>query len=84
MPMNVESFNLDHRTVAAPYVRVADTKHLPGGDDDLLMVQEAADYLGVHLRAMYRYIEAGRAEGVVRATEIEVRVRRIDLHDVVA
>ncbi|WP_425554567.1 S-ribosylhomocysteine lyase [Georgenia daeguensis] len=30
--MNVESFNLDHRTVAAPYVRVADTKHLPGGD----------------------------------------------------
>lgn len=30
--MNVESFNLDHRTVAAPYVRVADTKNLPGGD----------------------------------------------------
>jgi S-ribosylhomocysteine lyase len=32
MPMNVESFNLDHRTVAAPYVRLADTKRLPGGD----------------------------------------------------
>ncbi|MGA4506573.1 S-ribosylhomocysteine lyase [Propionibacteriaceae bacterium G1746] len=32
MVQNVESFNLDHRTVAAPYVRVADTKHLPGGD----------------------------------------------------
>lgn len=30
--MNVESFNLDHRTVAAPYVRLADTKHLPAGD----------------------------------------------------
>ncbi|MCT1459325.1 S-ribosylhomocysteine lyase [Aestuariimicrobium sp. p3-SID1156] len=30
--MNVESFNLDHRTVLAPYVRVADTKSLPGGD----------------------------------------------------
>jgi S-ribosylhomocysteine lyase len=30
--MNVESFNLDHRTVAAPYVRVADVKELPGGD----------------------------------------------------
>ena len=30
--MNVESFNLDHRTVAAPYVRVADRKVLPGGD----------------------------------------------------
>ena len=30
--MNVESFNLDHRTVVAPYVRVADTKQLPGGD----------------------------------------------------
>ena len=29
--MNVESFNLDHRTVVAPYVRVADTKALPGG-----------------------------------------------------
>ncbi|POH72587.1 S-ribosylhomocysteine lyase [Arthrobacter glacialis] len=30
--MNVESFNLDHRTVAAPYVRVADRKVLPLGD----------------------------------------------------
>ncbi|GAA3322478.1 S-ribosylhomocysteine lyase [Paeniglutamicibacter sulfureus] len=30
--MNVESFNLDHRTVAAPYVRVADRKVLPQGD----------------------------------------------------
>ncbi|MBE6485170.1 MAG: S-ribosylhomocysteine lyase [Actinomycetaceae bacterium] len=26
--MNVESFNLDHRAVAAPYIRVADIKHL--------------------------------------------------------
>ncbi|KAA0976515.1 S-ribosylhomocysteine lyase [Paeniglutamicibacter gangotriensis] len=30
--MNVESFNLDHRTVAAPYVRVADRKQLAQGD----------------------------------------------------
>ncbi|MEJ5928541.1 S-ribosylhomocysteine lyase [Corynebacterium sp. H128] len=30
--MNVESFNLDHRAVKAPYVRVADRKELPGGD----------------------------------------------------
>ncbi|QWW20554.1 S-ribosylhomocysteine lyase [Schaalia sp. 19OD2882] len=30
--MNVESFNLDHRLVVAPYVRVADRKELPGGD----------------------------------------------------
>lgn len=30
--MNVESFNLDHTTVAAPYVRIADRKELPGGD----------------------------------------------------
>lgn len=30
--MNVESFNLDHRAVAAPYLRVADRKVLPGGD----------------------------------------------------
>ncbi|WP_411733925.1 S-ribosylhomocysteine lyase [Paeniglutamicibacter sp.] len=30
--MNVESFNLDHRTVSAPYVRVADRKQLPQGD----------------------------------------------------
>ncbi|WP_029289607.1 S-ribosylhomocysteine lyase [Cellulomonas sp. HZM] len=30
--MNVESFNLDHRTVAAPYIRLADTKTLPAGD----------------------------------------------------
>ena len=30
--MNVESFNLDHRNVAAPYIRVADVKRLPKGD----------------------------------------------------
>ena len=30
--MNVESFNLDHRAVAAPFVRIADRKKLPGGD----------------------------------------------------
>ena len=30
--MNVESFNLDHRTVVAPYVRLTDRKLLPGGD----------------------------------------------------
>ncbi|MDN6301785.1 MAG: S-ribosylhomocysteine lyase [Brachybacterium sp.] len=30
--MNVESFNLAHRTVAAPYLRIADRKELPGGD----------------------------------------------------
>lgn len=30
--MNVESFNLDHRDVAAPYVRLADRKKLPAGD----------------------------------------------------
>lgn len=30
--MNVESFNLDHRTVAAPYIRIADRKVLPEGD----------------------------------------------------
>lgn len=30
--MNVESFNLDHRYVAAPFVRVADVKTLPKGD----------------------------------------------------
>ncbi|MDO5494335.1 MAG: S-ribosylhomocysteine lyase [bacterium] len=30
--MNVESFNLDHRAVKAPYIRVADRKELPAGD----------------------------------------------------
>ncbi|ROQ38678.1 S-ribosylhomocysteine lyase /quorum-sensing autoinducer 2 (AI-2) synthesis protein LuxS [Frondihabitans sp. PhB188] len=30
--MNVESFNLDHRIVKAPFVRLADHKDLPGGD----------------------------------------------------
>jgi len=30
--LNVESFNLDHRAVAAPYLRLADRKTLPGGD----------------------------------------------------
>lgn len=31
--MNVESFNLDHTKVVAPFVRVADRKQLPGGDE---------------------------------------------------
>jgi S-ribosylhomocysteine lyase len=30
--MNVESFNLDHTKVAAPYIRLADRKVLPHGD----------------------------------------------------
>nr|WP_165137804.1 S-ribosylhomocysteine lyase [Microbacterium amylolyticum] len=30
--MNVESFNLDHTLVAAPYLRLADRKQLPHGD----------------------------------------------------
>ena len=30
--MNVESFNLDHTAVAAPYIRIADRKELPAGD----------------------------------------------------
>ncbi|GGO63989.1 S-ribosylhomocysteine lyase [Microbacterium nanhaiense] len=30
--MNVESFNLDHTKVAAPYIRLADRKELPAGD----------------------------------------------------
>lgn len=30
--MNVESFNLDHTAVAAPFVRIADVKRLPHGD----------------------------------------------------
>lgn len=30
--MNVESFNLDHTKVAAPYLRLADRKQLPAGD----------------------------------------------------
>ncbi|MDY5128471.1 S-ribosylhomocysteine lyase [Actinotignum urinale] len=30
--MNVESFNLDHTKVLAPYIRVADIKTLPHGD----------------------------------------------------
>lgn len=29
--MNVESFNLDHTTVKAPFIRLADRKVLPGG-----------------------------------------------------
>lgn len=30
--MNVESFNLDHTAVAAPFIRLADRKKLPHGD----------------------------------------------------
>ena len=31
--MNVESFNLDHTRVAAPFVRIAARRRLPGGDE---------------------------------------------------
>lgn len=47
--MNVESFNLDHRTVKAPYVRLADRKVLPHGDVlvkyDLRFTQPNVDHL---------------------------------------
>lgn len=47
--MNVESFNLDHRKVTAPYVRVADRKELPGGDVltkyDIRFCQPNSDHL---------------------------------------
>jgi len=47
--MNVESFNLDHRTVAPPYIRLADRKVLPAGDVvskyDLRFVQPNRDHL---------------------------------------
>lgn len=47
--MNVESFNLDHRQVVAPYIRVADVKHLNGGavltKYDIRFCQPNADHL---------------------------------------
>lgn len=47
--MNVESFNLDHRTVKAPYVRVADRKELEHGDVlvkyDVRFTQPNVDHL---------------------------------------
>ena len=47
--MNVESFNLDHRTVKAPYVRLADRKVLPQGDVivkyDVRFAQPNTDHL---------------------------------------
>ena len=38
--MNVESFNLDHRTVLAPYVRVADRPILQATFEDILNATE--------------------------------------------
>lgn len=47
--MNVESFNLDHRLVKAPYIRVAERKVLPHGDVivkyDLRFMQPNAAHL---------------------------------------
>ncbi len=47
--MNVESFNLDHTKVAAPFLRVADRKRLPGGDElvkyDVRFTQPNVDHL---------------------------------------
>ena len=49
MRMNVESFNLDHRAVVAPYFRIADRKQLPGGDElvkyDVRFAQPNRDHL---------------------------------------
>lgn len=49
--MNVESFNLDHRRVRAPYVRIADRKELPGGDTlvkyDVRFCQPNTEHLGM-------------------------------------
>lgn len=49
--MNVESFNLDHTKVAAPYVRIADRKELPGGDVlikyDVRFTQPNQSHLGM-------------------------------------
>lgn len=49
--MNVESFNLDHRTVAAPYIRIADHKVLPHGDTltkfDVRFTQPNKAHLGM-------------------------------------
>lgn len=48
---NVESFDLDHTAVAAPYVRVADRKMLPGGDTlikyDVRFTQPNKGHLGM-------------------------------------
>lgn len=47
--MNVESFNLDHTAVRAPFVRIADRKRLPGGDElikyDVRFTQPNRDHL---------------------------------------
>lgn len=49
--MNTESFNLDHRKVRAPYLRVADRKTLPGGDTlikyDVRLTQPNQEHLGM-------------------------------------
>lgn len=48
---NVESFDLDHTKVAAPYVRVAGRKELPGGDTlikyDVRLTQPNKGHLGM-------------------------------------
>lgn len=47
--MNVESFNLDHRTVVAPYIRVADVKVIDGvtlTKYDIRFTQPNVDHLG--------------------------------------
>ncbi|SLE41937.1 S-ribosylhomocysteine lyase [Mycobacteroides abscessus subsp. bolletii] len=48
---NVESFDLDHTKVAAPYVRVAGRKELPGGDTlikyDVRFTQPNKGHLGM-------------------------------------
>jgi len=71
--MNVESFNLDHRTVKAPFVRLADRKVLPGGSIvvkyDVRFMQPNADHLpmqAVHsLEHMFAEFARNHDDGVL-------------------
>ena len=64
MKMNVESFNLDHRAVAAPYVRIADRKALPGGDElvkyDVRFTQPNVEHLDTEVIHSLEHLIAER------------------------
>ena len=71
--MNVESFNLDHTKVAAPFIRLADRKELPHGDTlvkyDIRFKQPNAEHLempAVHsLEHMFAEHARNHADNVI-------------------
>ena len=71
--MNVESFNLDHRTVSAPYVRLADRK-VPAGtarEEALGIAEVIARNSPTAVRAAKRAMRLGAGVSLEAGLDLE-------------